>query len=315
MSAVLGIVYPGRDMTRDLLASVSLSFLACGGLALVFVAGCSQPGTTTGTGDAGVVDASVPLTDSGAPVDLAVKGNGRVAPFALVNGETKEIDLGPLGAGLSGTKVRFTVELTGTPATLAKLKDLTLVGSASTGVHLRSPSFGIYEPTNTTQPVAVNNDYAGVEMVTTMNDSAAFYPSLLLLTDYREGRLLDFGAALAEPFTGSLDLKPNNPGISCKNVAGFTALKPMFMGMGGANINCHGCHFANVGGFSTFGFDNPANDAQSCVTTLISSNVATPAQTSYYVAVTTGNHSNGKLSAAAGQAMLTALTTWLNGEK
>jgi hypothetical protein len=283
-------------------------------LAASLLAGCGGPASAP-SGDAGPADASAAWTDGSAAVsDAAVAGNGRVAPFPLVHGETKEIDLGPLSSSVAGCKVRFTVELTGNPATLAKLTNITLVGSATTGVHLRSPSFAIYDPADLAQPVAVNTDYAGAEVVITANDSGAFYPSLLLLTDYRAGRLLDFGAALAEPFNGSLDLKPNDPSIQCKNVPGFTALKPLLLGMG-SNLNCHNCHFAGVGGFSTFGFDNPALDAQSCVGTLLASNVNAPAMTSYYIAVTGGGHGAGQLNAASSQAMLTALTTWLDAEQ
>lgn len=274
--------------------------------------GCSVSPSGGGASDASAVSSDGAVR----PGDAAGTTHaGRVPPFPLVDGEIKELDLSALSPSVAGCKLRFKVQLTGNPATLAKLSDITLVGGASTGAHLRSPSFAIYEPTDLVNPVRVGSDYAGSEVVIDANDTTTFYPSLVLLTDYRAGRLVDFGASLVEPFDGPLDLKPSGGGIHCKNIPGFDAFKPRLMGQG-VGLNCNGCHFAGVGGFSTSGFDNPAYDDASCTSVLVMSNVATPAMSSFYLSVRSGGtHKNGTLNAADSQTMLNALTTWLATEK
>jgi mono/diheme cytochrome c family protein len=239
-----------------------------------------------------------------------------VAPFAITDGQTKTIDLSTLNSALTGTTMSFNIHLLGTPPTLVQLSNILITPSATIGVDLKTPLFSLYNAgaTATSSPELVDYDYLSDEFIAYPGTPAPFDPPLDIIA-YTPGQLLGIQVDSIAKSTGSPDMGGSTG--ACKNVTGFSTFKTELTGS--LSLNCYSCHKAGGSGNGAFDLSEimtAADDATSCATVLLESVPATPNTSPVYLAPTGGQtHQGGTITASQDAGYLTALTTWLNGEK
>ncbi len=239
--------------------------------------------------------------------DMAVKT--KIMPIVPQMGVSNTFQLGELDPAYGGMTVTFTPSLVGT--TQIKLDQVKLKATPGMGVQVKSPVFARYDAADPKVTIDIDYSLLGADITAYMGTEVQVGPGVLIFP-YASGQMLGLSFDTITAKAGGGDM--GGAVGACKNVAGFTAFKPQLTGTAG--ITCTNCHNGGTGGFSTGGFNNAANDANSCAGTLVNSNPADPTKSIIYVTVTgAGAHAGGKLQAAAATTFLNALTTWLNGEK
>ncbi|MEO6953297.1 MAG: hypothetical protein ABI321_15970 [Polyangia bacterium] len=241
--------------------------------------------------------------------DMAV--TPKLDPISITSGIMSTISLAPLGAAYAGMTITFTPKVTGS---IINVSDITLTGTATAGLQVTGTVIALYAADLSTADNIDLDFYPGT--YTAYPGTPAVLGSSL--RPYTAGEKLGFSFETIAPSMGMPDM--GGAVGMCKDVAGFTAFKPFITGgMDNGNPlskDCTSCHNSGNGGFSTNGFKAAADNTTPCAQTLLNVNVATPAMSSIYTAISgNGAHTGGKLTAQEQTDFLNSLTTWLANEK
>jgi hypothetical protein len=245
--------------------------------------------------------------------DLSVKP--RIMPFVPAAGN-KSIDLGILDPTLAGTTLSFDITMIG--MTQIELSNITLKGTATVGVHIKSPVVAKYAAADPNVALDIDYDYIGKDFTAGPGVTTVFSPSLTF-TAYTAGQLINVSFELLENSAGAPDMAGMGTTM-CKDLNAWATIMPMFTtAQPGMNNACAAgaCHGQNggTGGMNLNGIS--ATNQAVCTSVLNNTIVATPAQSPIYLHPTdASNHAGGKITAGQPRTdWLTAVTNFANAEK
>lgn len=245
--------------------------------------------------------------------DLSVKP--RIMPFLPVAGP-KSIDLGVLDPTLAGTTFSFTVTIIGT--TQIEFSNITLKGTATVGVHIKSPVFAKFAAADPNVALDIDYDYLGKDFTAGPGATTVLSPSLTF-TAYTSGQLVNVSFEVLENSAGAPDMAGMGT-TNCKDLTAWATIMPNFQtALPGMNNACAAgaCHGQNggTGGLNLNGIS--ATNQAVCTSVLNNTITANPAMSPIYLHPTDASgHAGGKIT--AGQARtdwLTAVTNFANAEK